>query len=260
MIQIDPTYVPPNLRALLDPATPAFLRCAAVLEGRAAGRAWIGEPGGPERLAVQESGFGSLYLGGSFDAATLEALVAEARQWGHVLVGLWPGDERFALLPPKPDYDGGVLEFTDRPQGQGLEQYLRQVPPDCQVRSLDRALFDRLLDGEMLLSIFGSAEKALDNGFGLCLMRGEQILSESFAGPAAGGLIELGTVTNKAFRKQGYATIVCAHVVHACEERGYRTYWNCDKDNVASAAVARKLGYRTEREYRLVGWLRFDQQ
>ncbi len=260
MKPVEPTCVPPRLRALLDPGTPAFMRCAAVLEGRAAGRAWTGEPSLPECLVVQESGFGSLYLGGSFDPRTLEALVAEARQHGHVLVGLWPGDERFSLLPSNPDYDGAVLEFTDRPFGQGLEGYLRQLPSDCEVQPVDRTLFDRLLDGNMLLSIFGSAEKALEQGFGLCLMRGEQILSESFAGPAAGGLIEVGTVTNKAFRNQGYATIVCAHIIRACEERGYRTYWNCDKDNLASAAVARKLGYHTEREYRLMGWLRFEQQ
>jgi RimJ/RimL family protein N-acetyltransferase len=35
---------------------------------------------------------------------------------------------------------------------------------------------------------------------------------------------------------------------------GQQTWWNCAKQNVASAALARKLGYRTEREYRVLAW------
>jgi RimJ/RimL family protein N-acetyltransferase len=44
--------------------------------------------------------------------------------------------------------------------------------------------------------------------------------------------------------------------IRACEGLGYRTYWICARQNRASAAVARKLGFRTEREYRLWAWFK----
>jgi RimJ/RimL family protein N-acetyltransferase len=39
---------------------------------------------------------------------------------------------------------------------------------------------------------------------------------------------------------------------------GYQTYWNCAKGNVASATLARKLGYHTEKEYRLLAWSKLE--
>jgi RimJ/RimL family protein N-acetyltransferase len=50
--------------------------------------------------------------------------------------------------------------------------------------------------------------------------------------------------------------MVCAQLIQECEEQGLRTYWNCDAQNPASAALARKLGYRHQKEYMLVAWLR----
>jgi RimJ/RimL family protein N-acetyltransferase len=89
-------------------------------------------------------------------------------------------------------------------------------------------------------------------------MKGSQILSEAYAGPSAIGLIEIGTTTHERYRGRGYATLTCAHLVEACEALGFQTYWNCAKHNLASAAIARKLGYCVEREYKLVAWFKRD--
>ncbi len=254
MLQIPAEQVRPQLRALFDPGLPASLRCLAVLDGHAAGKILTDDPARPTWGGVQEACFRSIYLGGALEAPILHQLVSELRQDGDVLIGLWPDDERLDLLPPSPDYEGVTLEFTDRPSGAGLADYLRQVPEGCAVRRLDRQLFERCLERDINVAIFGSAEKALEEGFGLCLMRGEEILSEAFAGPAAMGIIELGTATSKRYRGRGYATIICAHLIQACEDLGYQTYWNCAQQNLASVAVARKLGYRKEKEYRLLAW------
>jgi RimJ/RimL family protein N-acetyltransferase len=58
--------------------------------------------------------------------------------------------------------------------------------------------------------------------------------------------------------QKGYATITCAHLIQEMEQQGYLTYWNCAKDNQASIALARKLGYQTEKVYRLLAWFRKD--
>jgi len=76
----------------------------------------------------------------------------------------------------------------------------------------------------------------------------------TFATDAALGMIEIGTITGEAYRGRGYAALTCAQLIRECEARGYRTYWNCAKDNQASAGLARRLGYQTEQEFRYVVW------
>jgi hypothetical protein len=251
MIQVSPEQVTSELKALFREDDPASLRCFAVLDGNADGLVWVDSLARPTWGIVQEAGFRSIYLGGLPDTQTLTRIIVELGQTGEVLIGLPNGDRRFEMLPPDCDYIGSTLEFTNRPVGEGLDVWLRQLPEGCQLQRVDRELFGRCLERDLLVSIFGSTEKALANGFGLCLMRGDQILSEAHAGPAALGMIEIGTMTHERHRYRGYATLTCAHLIHACEELGFQTYWNCAKQNQASVAIARKLGYRTMKEYEL---------
>lgn len=257
MIQVSPTQVSPQLKALFDPGMPAGLRCFTVLEGHTAGRILTDDPAQPTWGLVQEAAFGTVYMGGIFEAELLDQLVTRLRQDADVLIGLWPGDDYLLQrLPPNPAYEGFVLEFLDRPVGAGLERLLEQLPPGCDIRPVDTLLIKRSADHDLFITAFGSLERALEQGRGVYLMAGDEILCEAFAGPPAGNLVEIGVMTYEQHQRQGYATLACAHLIQACEALGYQTYWNCAKQNRASVALARKLGYRTEREYRLVAWFK----
>ena len=258
MIEVSPVHVTPQLRALFDPCMPAAFRCFAVIDGAVAGRILTDDPVRPSWGVVQERAFGTMYPGGALAASTWGQLIATLREDGDVLVGLWPDDERTQLLPPVPDYDGFTLEFTDRPAGAGLEAYL-QIPDGCQVRSVDRQLFERSADRDFYCTLYGSAEQALEKGLARFLMYGDEIRSEAYAYFAALGIIEIATSTGEPYRGRGYASIACAHLIQSCEQLGYQTYWNCARQNLASAAVARKLGYRSEKEYRLLAWFKRNQ-
>jgi RimJ/RimL family protein N-acetyltransferase len=94
----------------------------------------------------------------------------------------------------------------------------------------------------------------LEKGFGFCLVKKQELLSEAFAADAALGMIEIGTITGESYRGRGYGTVTCAQLIRECTVRGYRTYWNCAKDNQASAGLARRLGYQTEKEFRYIVW------
>jgi RimJ/RimL family protein N-acetyltransferase len=96
------------------------------------------------------------------------------------------------------------------------------------------------------------------NGIGLCLVHQQEVLCEAFAGPVADGQIEITTHTHISHRRQGYATFTCHHLINELERHGYHTYGCCSKENDASVALARKLGYQSEREYRLVTWPKID--
>jgi GNAT superfamily N-acetyltransferase len=256
MFQLSPNQVSPRLYSLFDPGLPAAVRCFTVLAGDAAGQIFTDDPANPTWGLVRETAFGTIYPGGALEPPLLARLVDKLRREGDVMVGLWPGDDRLQRLPPNPGYEGAVLEFVDRPAGEGLERYLSQIPSDCQVRRVDRPLLERSADLELVLTTFGSAEKALEKGLGFFLMSGETLLCEAFTGPPALGQIEVGVMTHEPYQGRGYATLTCAHLIQACEALGYQTYWNCAKQNRASAALARKLGYKVEKEYKLVAWFK----
>lgn len=235
---------------------PAGFRCFAVLAGDVTGRIFTDDPIRPTWGAVQEGAFGTVYPGGVFATSTWQRLIAKLREGGDVLVGLWPDDQRIQLLPPAPDYDGFTLDFTNRPTGAGLEKYLREIQDGCIIRTLDRELFERSTGRDFYCTLYGSAERVLEKVHARFLMRVDEICSESYAYFTALGIIEIATSTSEPYRGCGYATLTCAHLIQACEAQGYQTYWNCAKQNLASAAVARKLGYRTEKEYRLLAWFK----
>jgi hypothetical protein len=259
MIQITPEQVTPAIHALFRTDEMAVSRCFGVLEGAVIdGKIIVDNPADPTWGIVQEPFDKDLFLGGIMDASTIAELFAALRQEGDVLVGIPPGDPRIACLPPDPCYDGRVLEFYDRPTGEGLGQILRQVPPDCAIKRLDRDLIMRTEWGPNDVKAWGGIEQWEKVCFGYGLLRGDQILSEATVGAPGLGLYEPGVFTREDQRGNGYGTMVVARLIREIEGQGGRTFWNCNKNNLASAAIARKLGYRVEKEFRCMVWSKTD--
>jgi RimJ/RimL family protein N-acetyltransferase len=255
VIRIGFSEVTPQLAALFDPRAPASLRCRSVLTGADPGAILTDDADRPSWGAVWESGDGMLFLGGTLDPARVHAVIAALRQEGEVLAGFWDGDQIVNLLPTSPDWVGSSLEFYDRPaEKDALEVYLRRLPGGHTLRQLDAALLERCLWYEDTVRRHSSAEAFLEHGMGACLMRGDEILSEAYAGKAIAGVRELGAITAQPYRGRGYATMTCAYLILACEREEYSTYWNCATSNAPSVAIARKMGYRTEREFQWWGW------
>jgi RimJ/RimL family protein N-acetyltransferase len=239
------------LRALFDVGQPLALRCFAVLDGSIRGQIWTDDPARPTWGAVQEAAFGTLFLGGSPDASLVQKLIAERRQTQDVALAVWPDHPYNQLLPRAPDFDGWEVEFTERPLYADLAPFLT-VPAGCELRPIDATWFARCRYRDYYTAYFGSAERTLEQGFGYCLVGDQELLSEAFAADAALGMIEIGTITGTAYRRRGYGAVTCAQLIRECEARGYRTYWNCSKDNQASAGLARSLGFQGEKEFRYV--------
>jgi GNAT superfamily N-acetyltransferase len=252
--EISSSDVTPALMQILDRTQPSAFRAMAVLEGECKGRIWTNDPQQPSWLIVQEGVFGTMFISGAVTTEILHPLIASLSQQGDVLVGFWPDDAAtLALLPEKPMYEGFTLDFTNRPLNEGLEAFLH-VPEGLQLRHMNRKLFARSIDVEFYVDMFGSIDAVLEKAIGLFLMQGENILCEAFAGTSAMGIIEIGINTREEARGKGYATLTSAYLIRACEALGYQTYWNAARQNPISGHLARKLGYRTEREYRLWAW------
>jgi len=240
----------PQLLALLSPHEPAGIRAIAVLEGNMPGRIFVDDPTNPIWVVLQETVYGTIYPSGALPFPVLAELIPRLRHDSEVLFGLCLDDPRTSdLLSLHPEYDGRVLDFFDRSAGQGLDAYLTPIPDGCEIHPVDTELYKRLADYDPR-----TADYALEKGLGVCLMRGENILCEAFAGYLARDILEMGVTTHKPYEGRGYGTLTCAHLVQACEARGFQTYWNCNTQNIASMKIARKLGYRIEKEYRLLYW------
>ncbi len=255
MIRITPAQVTSAVRSLFRTDEMQAVRCFAVLEGSVpGGKILVDNPADPHWALVQEAYDNDLFLGGNVDAAAFTNFFAALRQEGDVLIGMPPDDPRLALFPPDPYYDNTVLEFYDRPTGQGLEPILRQVPADCVIRRLDRDLVLRTEWGPNDVTFFGGLDAWEKTCFGYVLMRGEDILSEATVGPSALGCYEPGVFTQEEHRGKGYGTMVTARLVQEVEAMGRQTSWNCTIQNEGSIAIARKLGYRIMKEFRCMAW------
>jgi RimJ/RimL family protein N-acetyltransferase len=255
LIRITPEKVTPEIRSLFRRDEPQARRCFAVLDGAApTGKIIVDNPGHPEWAFVQEVVDNTVYLGGKIEARTFAEVFATLRQEGAVLIGIWLDDPRMRLLPDDPYYDGRTLEFYDRTTGEGLEVYQQQIPTDCVIKRIDRNLILRTEWGPEDVKLVGGLDNWEKTCFGYCLMRGDEILSEATVGSPALGLYEPGVFTQEAHRGKGYGTMTAARLIQEIEKLGGRTYWNCAQQNIASAAIARKLGYRTKKEYRCMAW------
>lgn len=255
MIRIAPAQVTPTIRSFFRTDEMVATRCFAVLEGSVpAGKILVDNTSDPRWGLVQEAVDNGLFLGGDLDATAFTRAFDELRQEGDILIGMPPDDPRLAYLPPDPYYDNRVLEFYDRSKGQSLEYYLRQVPEDCSIRRLDRDLILRTEWGPGDVAFYGGLDAWEKICFGYALMRDDEIISEATVGPSALGLYEPGVFTQEKHRGNGYGTLVTARLIQEIEAMGGRTFWNCTIQNVASAGIARKLGFQTQKEFRCMAW------
>jgi RimJ/RimL family protein N-acetyltransferase len=255
---LNPTQADSKMRAWFHADEPAGVRAEAALEGNMSGRIFTDDPTNPTWTILQETAYGTLYLVGAVTTALLAPLIADLRRESEVMVGFWPGDSRIELfLPLEPEYDGRVYDFFDRPSGQRLDAYLGSVPEGCHIRPVDAELFTRLADYDTNAGT-ENIEIALQTGLGFCLMRDDEILCEALAKQLTSQIMEMGVLTHKPHEGKGYGTLTCAYLAQACEAKGFQTYWNCNGQNVGSLAIARKLGYRTEKPYRLLYWSKIE--
>jgi hypothetical protein len=253
MVEYQGDSAPPAIRALFQDADlPAGLRCSAVLGGYTRGIVHADDAHRSTWAVLRENVYGTLYPVGALTADVLTNMIGRYSARGEALIGYWPGDPLAALLPASPQYRGTVLDFTGR--SGSLSELLNAVPDGCEVRRMDVSLLKRSRNYEEMVKAHGSIDAAAQKEVAFCLMRGETIVCEASAAPLSPRVMEVGMVTHEDYRRRGYATFLCAHLIAHLERRGFATYWNCNAENVPSAIIARRLGYQREHEYRLMAW------
>jgi RimJ/RimL family protein N-acetyltransferase len=256
MISIDAEQVSSEIIGLFDPTKPTLTRALLVLEGLNRGQILVDDPVHPSWAVVRDGMYGTLYFGGQASAPLVASLVQHFRRIGEVGIGCWLDDPLNDFIPMSPHYDGRTLYFTERSSMDAST--VPALTEEFQLILRDESWLPKSFDYESILASFGSAEKVVETTLGVIILDGETVVCEAATGAPTHGMIEVGVTTAEAYRGRGLATIACARLIELCEERGYRTWWDCAKQNTPSVKLARRLGYYNEREYRYVWWPKED--
>ncbi len=250
MVVLRPGEATEAVRRLMPRAGHTWRRCVAVLDGLSRGRILTDDASDPTWAAVQEfSEDNVLYLGGTLRREQVAALIDTLRRDRSVSVGLRGEDVLVGLLPAGAEVERIDLDFEDRDPAIDLAP-LVAPPAGLRLERIDAGLLGRCIWFPWMVR----EDAALDLGLGYCLLDGERVVAEAFAGPAVGGVLEMAVITDEAYRRRGLARVACARTALECERSGAATWWNTSLGNVASAALARELGYRSERRYRVLVW------
>jgi len=240
----------PALPALFDPAYPDHPALWAVFKGRNTGKAWVDDVHRPAQCVVRTDAV-LTYFSRRVSQAFLDEAFHALEQYSPIWL-IWSPEIHTLLQPPEAGHVSQRLEFYDYDPGSRILSGWRQRLPDgFAMRPIDRVLLERCEWRDEMEFFCGSLDNFLANGLGLCLMRGDEIITETYVSSFGETHAEIGAITREAHRGQGYAPLACAHLIEACERRGFHGYWSCDADNVASANTARKLGFRQPKGYQV---------
>lgn len=227
-------------------------RAFNVLEGLNRGDILVNTLEGATTAVVRDGMYGTLYFGGQVNASLLASWVPHLRKTGEVGIGCWLDDPINTLIPPDFDYNGRTFSFTERLPHSTSQSF--QLPSGYRLVPRDEHLFRKSFDYQVRLDLFGSVENVLRYTLGVVILHEDILVCEAATGASTHGLIEVGVTTAEAYRGHGFATIACTHLIELCEKLGYKTWWDCAKQNTPSVRLAKKLGFKGEPEYRYIWW------
>ncbi len=251
MIELTPTAASDVFRGFFPKKGYTFRRCFAVLDGTLGGRILTDDATSPSWGAVHElSSEGTLFLAGSLTREHVAEIIDVLRRDRTVTVEIDDGNSFIPLMPDNETRRGNDIVFEDRDPKVDLEALIR-TPTDLRLTRIDREIEPRCLWTPWM---FRDGPTAVELGIGYCLLDGDRVVSECYAGPAVDGCLEMAVISDRAYRRRGLGRIVSARTALECERLGYQTWWHTSLENLASAAIARSLGYRSERHYETMVW------
>ena len=85
--------------------------------------------------------------------------------------------------------------------------------------------------------------------FGFCLFHGDEIVSICCSLIFGNKMCDISIATAEAFRKRNFATLVVSAFIDSCAVKGVTPVWYCSPENLASNALARKLGFEEKETF-----------
>ncbi len=120
-----------------------------------------------------------------------------------------------------------------------------QVSPGLRLLRIDEALLassgKEIADALRLF--WHSPGDFLEQSFGFCLLKDDDMVGSCFAAFACEGYREVDIRTQPQYQRQGLAMLTASAFIAHCLENGWEPTWECWENNTASIALAEKLGF-----------------
>jgi hypothetical protein len=222
----------------------------SVFEGRQDGRLFIDDPDRPRAALLCRTY--DWYIAGDHTAEGLRRFIADAPAEAGVfqtLYGLVPVQQ--AWVDALVGDSGGRLEviprraFTFSNTSGALQGRVEAVPPsDVILKPIDGDLAEQIdneLDEHIGL-LWGGYEPFARAGFGYCAIVDGRAASAAYAAAVSARYANISVGTHEPLRRRGLARLVCSAFVAQCLARRLICEWDSDASNLASAALAQRLG------------------
>jgi GNAT superfamily N-acetyltransferase len=249
-----------RIRALFT--TPHLpLLADAVIAQNSPARVWVDDPDRPRTAFLWDKGH-HYYLAGDAENAAFNAgvttFVHGQRTQGFSFFEIdygSPGWEEkipalfYEISPVKRDR---LLYVLRQPTAAGRNA---PIPPGFTVQRIDAALLSdsRLTNREAVAGEIGSCwnaiESFLERGFGYVMVAEQELVCWCNAEYVSEGKCDIGIETVRQYQGRGLATCAASAFVEHALARQVTPHWDAWKDNLASLAVARKLGFEELAEY-----------
>jgi len=250
-VRIQPLFTGPHLELLMD----------AVIARNSPARVWVDAADQP-RTALLWDRAGCYYLAGDAENTPFNAGVAELvdRQvahgfsyfkihytsdaWEKVISAMFKG-----VSPVKRDR---LLLVLKQP---GSRDWKPDIPSGFRVQQIDASLLgdERLGYREAVAGEICSCWNAIDDfvarGFGYAVLYGDEIVCWCTAEYVSEAKCGIGIETVRQYQGRGLATAAASAFVEHARAKRMTPYWDSWKDNLASLAVAGKIGFEELLEY-----------
>ncbi|MCB1109916.1 MAG: GNAT family N-acetyltransferase [Chlamydiia bacterium] len=219
----------------------------SVLEGTSAGKIFVDQRQAPS-MALVCNNAGYTFLAGDLNQNILAESVKLLKSFPRVTL----------VCPLKSSYRSFFigegfqpverLQLTRPSHSIDMKSWIKKLPPQYKISSLDKELFPQCLWSEFIQKYCGTVDRFFAHSKGFCILEKGKVVSESYLLEAQ-GLGEVAVITDENHRGQNLGTIACVVALDSCYQRGIEPYWSCDADNLASVAIAKKLGFEENATY-----------
>ncbi len=158
-------------------------------------------------------------------------------------------------------YDHRALQRSTqriyRIDGSRRRHRARTTPPSCTlVRVRSRTLptltpAARSIVESKISTFWDSHLSFFRSGICYAALEDSNLASICISGFVADRTHVIDIETQQAFQRRGYAYVVGRAFVDECSRTGLAPHWDCMDDNIASIALAEKLGFALDRSYSL---------
>lgn len=104
--------------------------------------------------------------------------------------------------------------------------------------------------------MWGSSERFLTNAFGYCAIKDGSIAAWCTSEYLSKSSCGIGVETYEPYQRNGVAKAMASKMLNYCKAVGKTPYWDCWKNNTASAKTAERAGFEKLADYEIV-FLRF---